>query len=128
MKTKVGVIAILLILIAAGLLLLSTGGKRTDVMLNDFSISEDGKVMTLKVCVVSSMGYIRTMKASEEGNIKYITFYSTYGLNSSIGANNEFPVELQPSCDEIYFFSKNGEYKLELQKNSETNEWERAKQ
>ncbi|HKL79268.1 MAG TPA: hypothetical protein VJ888_02400, partial [Mobilitalea sp.] len=70
--------------------------------------------------------YVRTIKASEDGNKKRITFYSTYGLNSNIGAKNEFQVKLQPSCDEICFYSGNGEYKLKLQKNSQTNEWCKA--
>jgi hypothetical protein len=115
------------LIIVIGLLLLSTGGKTTSVMITDYSISRDSDVMTLKVGVASSMGYIRKLKASEDGNKKLITFYSTYGLNSNIGAKNEFQVKLHPSCDEIYFYSGNGEYKLKLQKSSETNEWEIAK-
>lgn len=128
MKKKIGVIAILSLIIVIGLLLLSTGGKITSVMITDYSISEDGGVMTIKVGVASSMGYVRMLKESEDRNKKFITFYSTYGLNSNIGAKNEFQVKLQPSCDKIYFYSANGEYKLKLQKNSETNEWERARQ
>jgi len=123
-KKKIGAIAILSLVIIIGLSFLSTGGKITSVMISDYSISEDGNVMTLKVGLASSMGYIRTLKAIEDGNKKYITFYSTFGLNSNIGAENEFEVELHPSCDEIYFLSGKGEYKLKLQKNSETNEWE----
>lgn len=126
MKKKIKVTVILSLIIVIGLLFLSTGGKISGIMLTDYSISEDGNVMTLKVGVASSMGYIRKLKASEDGNKKLITFYSTYGLNNSIGARNEFQVELHPSCDEIYFYSQNGEYKLKLQKNSETNEWERG--
>ena len=127
MKKKIRVIAILSLIIVISFLFLSTGSKITGVMIMDYSISEDGDIMTLKVGVASSMGYVRTIKASEDGNKKRITFYSTYGLNSNIGAKNEFQVKLQPSCDEIYFYSGNGEYKLKLQKNSQTNEWEKVK-
>lgn len=97
------------------------------IMISDYAVSEDGKEMTLKVGVASSMGYIRTLRQKEDGNKKYITFYSTFGLNSSIGANDEFQIELSPACEQIYFYSGNGEYKLRLQKNSETNEWVRVK-
>lgn len=127
MKKKFGVTAVLLLIMVIGLLLLSTGGKITSVMITDYSISEAGDVMMLKVGLASSMGYVRTLKTSEDGNKKLITFYSTYGLNSTIGAKNEFQVKLRPSCDEIYFYSSNGEYKLKLKKNSETNKWERVK-
>lgn len=127
MKKKIGVIVILSFIIVFVLLFLSTGGKITGVMLTDYSISEDGNVLTIEVGLASSMGYIRTLKTSEDANKKQITFYSTYGLNSNIGAKNEFQVELPLSCDEIYFYSGNDGYKLKLQKNSETNEWERVK-
>ncbi|EXG85949.1 hypothetical protein K413DRAFT_2761 [Clostridium sp. ASBs410] len=126
MKKKIGVIAILSLVIVIGLLFLSTGGKIAGVIISDYSLSDEGDIMALKVGAASSMGYIRTLKASENGNKKFITFYSTYGLNSNIGAKNEFQIKLHPSCDEIYFYSGNGEYKLKLQKNSETNEWERV--
>lgn len=127
MKKKIGVIAVLSLIIVFGLLLLSTGGKVTGVMINDYSVTEGGDVIKLKVGLASSMGYIRTFKATEDGNKKFITFYSTYGLNSVIGAKNEFQVKLNSSCEEIYFYRGNDEYKLRLQKNSVTNEWERVK-
>jgi uncharacterized membrane protein len=126
-KKKIGVVGILLLLIVIGSLFFATGGKITGVMISNYSISEDGNVMTLKVGLVSSMGYIRTLKVREVGNKKYIAFYSTYGLNSNIGAKNEFQVKLQPSCDEIYFYSGKEEYKLKLRKSSESNEWEKVK-
>lgn len=126
MKKKIRNIVILLLLII-GLLLFITGGKMAGIMLMDYSISKDSNEMILKVGVASSMGFVRKLKSSQDGNKKYITFYSTYGLNSSIGSKDEFQVELQPSCNEIYFYSGNGEYKLKLRKNDEMDEWERVK-
>lgn len=125
-KKTVIVIILLLILVIVGVFL-STGGRITDVMIMNYSVSEGGDVMTLKVGIASSMGYVRTLKTSEDGNKKKITFYSTYGLNSNIGAKNEFQIKLHPLCDEIYFYSGKGEYKLKLQKNNETNKWEKIK-
>jgi hypothetical protein len=125
-KKKIRFIVILSLIIVIGLLVLSTGRKITGVMITDYSVSKVGNIITLKVGVVGSMGYIKTLKASEDGNKELITFYSTYGLNSNIGAKNEFQVKLKPSCDEIYIYSGNDEYKLKLQKNSES-EWERVK-
>lgn len=43
---------------------LSAGGKIKGIMLNDYSISQDGDTMALKVGVSSSIGYIRTIRAS----------------------------------------------------------------
>jgi len=122
MKKKTGFIIFLVVVM--GLLFLGTGGKAPDAFLANYAMSETGNEMTLQVGIESSMGYLRTFKAKDDGNKKYITFYYTYGLNSNIGAKNKFQVDLPPSCDEIYFYSENGEFKLILQKNGETNEWE----
>jgi hypothetical protein len=126
MKKKIAVTVILL-LIVIGILFISTGGKRTDIMLMDYSVSENGDLMTINVAVASSMGYVRTLSEKQEGDSKYITFYQTYGLNSSIGANNKFEIKLNPSCKAIYFYRGDRGYDLMLQKNSETNEWRLAK-
>ena len=128
MRKKVVIALMFAIIIAIGLLLLniflSTAGKMTDISLNDYSISEDGNVMTLKVGVTSSIGYTRMMKERQVGNKKYITFYSTYGLNSKIGANNEFQTDLNPTTNAIYFYRGDDGYVLILQKKEETNEWQ----
>lgn len=126
MNKKIGVITILSFLLVIVILYLSTGGKISGVMINNYTVSKDGNVMTINVGLASSIGYIRTLKESEDGNKKYITFYSTYGFNSKIGAKDKYQVVLQPSCDEIYFYSGD-EYKLKLKKNSDTKKWERVK-
>lgn len=100
-----------------------TGGKRADVMLQDFSVSEDGTKLQLNTTLASSMGYTRKMKVKQSEDNLYLTFYSTFGFNNAMGAKNEFEVTLNSSCQEIYFDKGNGEYKLVLQKNAETNDW-----
>ena len=125
MKTRY--IAIIGITIMIVLLVLSTGGKISGIMILDYATSEDGSKMTLRVGVSSSIGYTRAMKSKDVGDQKRITFYSTYGLNSSLGAKSEFQIDLAPNIKEIYFDSGNGEYKLMLQKDEETNQWHRVK-
>ena len=94
----------------------------------DYSVSEDDGRMTIHVGVASSMGFIRDCKVKQGGDNQYITFYSTFGaLNSPIGAKNKFEIELNPLCTEIYFYHGDGGYTLVLQKDQETNKWERAK-
>ncbi|MDF2590428.1 MAG: hypothetical protein K0S41_4271 [Anaerocolumna sp.] len=127
MKKKIVIIAALTIVIAIGLLILSTGGKMAGIFLNDYSISEDGNVMTLNVGVASSMGYVRTLKAKQNENKLNLTFYSTYGLNSTIGAKDEFKIELDPTITEIYFYGGDTGYDLKLQKNAETADWVNVK-
>ena len=100
--------------------------KRTDVILTEYSVSEDGTEITLKTSFASSMGYIRGYK-NNGGGVKshYLTFYSTFGgLNSTFGAKNEFVLEVDEDDREIYFNRADGGYELVLQKNIETGVWE----
>ena len=101
--------------------------KRTDVVLFDYSVSEDGGTINLEIQVASSMGYIRGFK-DKGGGVKphYLTFYSTFGgLNSSFGAINEIELELSQDDTEIYFNRPGGGYELVLQKDIAANEWMR---
>lgn len=123
MKKKILVIFILLLTVM-GILFFITGGKRTDIILNDYSVSEDGNIMTINVGVASSMGYVRTLRLKDDGDNKYITFYQTYGINSSLGAENEFQIELNPSCKGIYFYRGDAGYDLVLEKNDKTQQWQ----
>ena len=118
----ISIIALLVICI------LPTGGKQGGVILRKPpSVSEDGSKMTLYVGLVDSMGAIRTYKAKQDGDSLYITFYSTFGLNGSVGAKNEFEIDIDPLCKYIYFYNGNEGYKLVLEKNSDTNEWQQIK-
>lgn len=127
MKKKIiSIIAIIMILVAVAFV--ATGFiERTDVVLFDYSILEDGTAISLGVQVASSMGYVRGFK-DNGGGVKpyYLTFYSTFGgLNSSFGTVNTFELELAPNDTEIYFNREGGGYELVLQKNEETGEWMR---
>lgn len=129
MKNKkllvIGIVAVIVVLTVS--FLVGTGfSKRTDVILTDYSVSEDGTEITLKTSVGSSMGYIRGVK-DDGGGVKphYLTFYSTFGgPNSSLGAKNEFVLEVNEDDSEIYFNRADGGYELVLQKNVETGMWE----
>ena len=67
-KTVFAVIAIVCVLAAA--FLIGTGlQKRTDVLLTDYSVTEDGTAIRLDVQVVSSMGYVRGFKNDGGGVI-----------------------------------------------------------
>ena len=99
--------------------------KRTDVVLFDYSVSEDGSTISLEIQVASSMGYIRGFK-DKGGGVKphYLTFYSTFGgLNSSFGSINEIELELSRDNTEIYFNRPGGGYELVLMKDIATDEW-----
>lgn len=128
MKKKMIIIFLVIIFAFIGLFLLGGLRKRTDVVLTNYSISEDGTKIKLSVAITSTIGYARDLRIKQGGDNKYITFYSTFGFfNSKFGAKSEYEIELNPSCTEIYFHKGDGGYKLVLEKNEETNEWDFAK-
>ena len=127
MKRNTVIIIVIVILLGIGLFLYSTEGKMADIFLNDFTLSEDGKQMTISIGVASSVGYVRTVKEKKEDNKAYLTFYSTYGFNSTLGANSKFQIELDPSITEIYFYRGDSGYELILQKNQKNTEWEKVR-
>lgn len=120
----ISILSVVILSIAA--FLFSTGFiERTDVLLNDYFVSEDGTKLTFKTVVASSMGYVRGFE-DEGGGVKphYLTFYSTFGgLNSLFGAKNEFELDLAEYDCEIYFNRSGGGYELVLQKDEETGKW-----
>ena len=122
MKKKIIVISVIIATLLIGLLL-STGRARTDVYLKDFDVSADSKIMTLKVGVTSSSGYVRKMKRTSGSTNRYYTFYSTFGINSKIGSEDTFEIELDDDMDEIYFYTGDKGYKLVLTKHKVTGEW-----
>ena len=55
-------------------------------------------------------------------------FYSAWGgFNSSIGAKQEFVLELTPEDTEIYVYHGDGGYELALKKDVTSGEWERVR-
>ena len=128
-KRAITVITVIVVLVVT--FFIGTGfRKRTDVVLVDYSVSEEGAAINLGVRVSSSMGYIRGFK-NNGGGVKphYLTFYSTFGgLNSSFGVVDSLVAELEVDDTEIYFNRPKGGYELVLVKNEETGEWLRTKE
>ncbi|MBR5236646.1 MAG: hypothetical protein IKW06_04675 [Clostridia bacterium] len=122
------IILLAIVVVLSGLYFFGTGFlERMDVLLYDYSVSEDGTKLTFSAGIMSSMGFIRGYK-DNGGGVKphYLTFYSTFGgLNSSFGAKSEFVLELNETDTEVYFKRAKGGYELVLQKNAETGVWER---
>lgn len=119
---KITIITSITVLVLV-ILFLSTGKARTDVFLRDFSIDERSNIMTIKVGVSSSTGYVRKMKRTSGSMNYYYTFYSTFGINSKIGAKDTFEIQLDNNVDAIYFYTGYGGYKKVLTKDKVTGEW-----
>ena len=102
-------------------------GRRTDVYVGAFALSEDGKTLTLHTGIWSSMGYTRAVRTKRVGETLQCTFYTAFGgLNSKIGAQNVFTVPVE-GCNSIAFFRGDGRWDIVLQKDPATGEWERTR-
>ena len=122
-RKKIIFVGIIVIIIIGFGLFFATSQEKTDVYLKDFEVSADGKTMTLKIGVSNNTGYVRKMKRTNASSNEYYTFYSTYGINSKIGAEDTFKIKLDDDTDEIYFYTGDKDYKLVLTKNKALNNW-----
>jgi len=108
MKKRIITLAFLGALLLIALVLLLFGGTRTDVYLLDFSANDDGTAMEIHIGVSGSAGYVRAVRtrASEDG--LYLSFPSTFFLNTPVGARDTFTIDLPPDCRVIYIARDKG--------------------
>lgn len=107
MKILVAAAAVLIVLAVCFLCL---GGKRDDVMIEDFSVSADGSEMTVHAGVFSSAGYLRKINVSYDDHAVMVDFYSTFGINNPMGAEDTFVIPLKPDSENILFNRGNDYY------------------
>ena len=125
MKKRIAA-ALCVILVLITVFLIGTGFQKSSfVAMVDYSLSDDGKALTFTTMVGTSMGYTRGYRDDPGENSHFLTFYATFGgLNSRLGAQHEFVLELDENDTEIYF-NRVSNYQLVLQKNPLTGQWER---
>ena len=128
MKKFLPVFLALLIGAALGILFVLPGfQKRTDVYLQDFSVSEDGSVITVQTFPIGSMGFIRAMEAKQIGDEIHCSFYRTFGgLNSRLGAKTTFEIRLDHPTERIYFDRGTSFDQLVLERDADTGAWASA--
>ena len=103
-KRKV-IFVVMIVILTAAMGFLCLGGRRDDVMIEDFSVSADGSEMTLKAGIAGSAGYLRKVKVRYDDEYKtvLVDFYSTFGINNPVGAEDTFVIPLKPDSENILF-------------------------
>ena len=130
MKKKVfPVIGVILILALAYFWVSSGFIKNTSVFINDYTVSSDGKKITINVGVSASMGFVREVKVHpQQGGKLYLDCYSAFGgLNGRIGAKDTFTFLLSEDTSSIAVYRNSDCYETVLVKNAD-GLWQRAKQ
>lgn len=104
-KNRKVIIIVMIVILTAAMGFLCLGGKRDDVMIEDFSVSADGSEMTLKAGIAGSAGYLRKAKVRYDDEYKtvLVDFYSTFGINNPVGAEDTFVIPLKPDSENILF-------------------------
>ena len=102
--------------------------RNTSVFINDYTVSANGKEITLNVGVSSSVGYVRDVKVQkQQGGKLYLDFYSAFGgLNGSVGAKNTFTLSLDEDTSIIAIYRNSNCYEEVLSKTL-SGTWERSK-
>ncbi len=124
MKKKSIVIAVIAVIALVALYLIAPGfSKNTYAYITDFSVSEDGRKMTLTIGLDVSdpsepAPKVRKIKESQQyGGKLYLDCYSAFGgLYGSWGAKSEFVVELDEETEVIGLY--NGGYQIALKKDA----------
>lgn len=111
-KNRKVIFVVMIVILTAAMGFLCLGGKRDDVMIEDFSVSADGSEMTLKAGIAGSAGYLRKAKVRYDDEYKtvLVDFYSTFGINNPVGAENTFVIPLKPDSENILFNRGNNYY------------------
>ena len=119
-------IALAVVIIIVGLYLLLPGFlKIGDVHLIDYALSEDGSEITLHLGVSGSAGYIRKAAVHQQyGGKLYLDCYRAFGgINSSIGAKNQFTIPLDADTETIALYRTHNAYEFVLERD-EAGSWE----
>ena len=104
-KNRKVIFVVMIVILTAAMGFPCLGGRRDDVMIEDFSVSADGSEMTLKAGIAGSAGYLRKAKVRYDDEYKtvLVDFYSTFGINNPVGAEDTFVIPLKPDSENILF-------------------------
>lgn len=127
---KKGIIMAASILIVLSVIYFIGSGftKNGSVSIEEYSISADGKEITMNIGVASSAGHIRKLDVyQQEGGKLYIDCYSAFGgFNGSIGAKDIYTLPLDENTTMIAIYRNTNAYEEVLRKDI-AGKWQRVK-
>ena len=127
MKKKIAVILAIIVVSTLFYLTAPAFSKQGSTYITDFSVSEDGKELTITVGVAASAGYIRKVSEHQQhGGKLYLDCYSAFGgINGSWGAKEEFTFNLNEDTKIVALYRSENCYDTVLEKD-ENGEWQYA--
>ena len=122
MKKKM-VIGIIVAVVLCGGYFIGSGFLRNgSVYMDGYSVSGDGREITLDIGVAASRGYIRKMEISQQmGGKLYIDCYAAFGgINGRIGAKSSFTLPLDEDTTMIGIYRNKNAYQEVLHKDEDS--------
>ena len=128
MKKIIKMVASILIVLSVIYSIGSGFTKNSSVYIDEYSISADGKELTVNIGVPSSEGYIRKLAVhQQEGGKLYIDCYSAFGgFNGNIGAKDIYNLPLDENTTMIAIYRNTNAYEEVLRKDID-GKWQRVK-
>lgn len=123
---KIITIIIALVILLSGVYFIGSGFvKNSSVYITDYTVSEDGKEITVETAVSSSVGYIRKANIKSADGKLYIDFYNAFGgLNGKLGAKNTFTFPLIGDVELIALYRNTDCYETVLI--NDNGQWQRT--
>lgn len=127
MKKKVLIVVAIVVTLFLVYFIGSGFGKESSAYINEYSISDDGREITLNMGVASSSGCIRKVVIhQQEGGKMYIECYSAFGgINGNIGAKTVYTLPLDEETTTIGIYRNTNAYEEVLKKDSD-GVWQRV--
>lgn len=121
MKKKVTIGIIVAVVLCGGYFIGSGFLKNGSVYVKEYSVSGDGREITLDIDTAASVGYIRKMAVSQQmGGKLYIDCYAAFGgINGRIGAKNSFTLPLDEDTTMIGIYRNKNAYQEVLHKDED---------
>ena len=128
MKKKLTIGIVIVLVLCLGYFIGSGFWKNGSVYVEEYSVSADGREITLDIGTAASVGYIRKMAVyQQQGGKLYIDCYAAFGgINGRIGAKNSFTLPLDEETEMIGIYRSKNCYEEILHKD-EDGTWRRTK-
>ena len=123
LNKKQTIAVLLIVILAIGSIIGSGFAKKTDVIIYEYTVTEDGSSVTLVAAPTSAFGRARGFEEEIIDGEHYLTFYRTFGFFGFHASEINHVLELSPEDTGIYFNRPDGEFELVLEKDPATGEW-----
>ena len=120
---KQTILVLLIVVLALGAIIGSGFLKKTDMVLYEYAVSEDGTSVSLTAAPTSAIGRARGYEEEVIDGGHYLTFYRTFGFFGFHASEIDYEIALSEEDTGIYFNRPGGEFELVLEKDPATGEW-----